>query len=244
MSRDPSTGAFISYSEGKKFVGTARYASLSAHLGCEQSRRDDLESLCYALIYLMKGRLIWQGLQDDHNKIKHEKIMQLKKTSSISTICNGVPEELAIFLYYCRSLSFEGMPDYDGLKKQFKVYLSKKGYIETKFDWDMAKSKSKSYIVLNNAALPTPTKQNFALECQGQQNLDANYLNMKESDPTKEENKVRNFLSIPRTKLNLPSSNSLGNESNIAEIDTKELSNYKDSEGLSNSDEETSKCII
>jgi hypothetical protein len=43
--------------------GTIRYASVHAHLGRTGSRRDDLESLAYTLVFLIRGRLPWQGYQ-------------------------------------------------------------------------------------------------------------------------------------------------------------------------------------
>jgi serine/threonine protein kinase len=48
------------------FRGTIRYASVHAHLGRTPSRRDDLESLAYTIMFLLNGRLPWQGYGGDN----------------------------------------------------------------------------------------------------------------------------------------------------------------------------------
>ena len=110
--RDPRTRTHISYREDKNLTGTARYASINAHLGIEQSRRDDMEALGYTLMYFNRGSLPWQGLKAATKKQKYEKISEKKMATPVEALCRGFPAEFSMYLNYCRGLRFDEMPDY------------------------------------------------------------------------------------------------------------------------------------
>ncbi|KAF3837807.1 hypothetical protein F7725_009575 [Dissostichus mawsoni] len=119
--RDNRTRQHIPYREDKNLTGTARYASINAHLGIEQSRRDDMESLGYVLMYFNRTSLPWQGLKAATKKQKYEKISEKKMSTPVEVLCKGFPAEFAMYLNYCRGLRFEEAPDYMYLRQLFRI---------------------------------------------------------------------------------------------------------------------------
>lgn len=134
--RDPRTHTHIPYRENKNLTGTARYASINTHLGIEQSRRDDLESLGYVLMYFMRGSLPWQGLKAGTKKQKYERISEKKMSTPVEVLCKGYPSEFMQYLNFCRSLRFEDKPDYAYLRQLFRNLFYREGYTyDFIFDW-------------------------------------------------------------------------------------------------------------
>ncbi|XAR58652.1 Non-specific serine/threonine protein kinase [Bertholletia excelsa] len=138
--RDLQTHKHIPYRENKNLTGTARYASVNTHLGVEQSRRDDLESLGYVLMYFLRGSLPWQGLKAATKKQKYDKISEKKMLTPIEVLCKSYPSEFISYFHYCRSLRFEDKPDYSYLKRLFRDSFIREGYqFDHVFDWTMSK---------------------------------------------------------------------------------------------------------
>ncbi|KAG0168219.1 serine/threonine protein kinase [Apophysomyces sp. BC1015] len=138
--RDPRTHLHIPYKENKNLTGTARYASINTHLGVEQSRRDDLESLGYMLVYFSKGSLPWQGLKATTKQKKYDRIMEKKMTVSPDVLCRGLPLEFVIYLNYTRTLRFEDRPNYSYLRRLFRDLFVSSGFsFDDVYDWTIPK---------------------------------------------------------------------------------------------------------
>ena len=134
--RNPITMVHRPYKDGKNLTGTARYASLNTHAGVEQSRRDDLESLGFLLIYFCLGRLPWQGLAAETKQAKYEKIFNKKRETTLKDLCLGVPSELFLYMTHVRNLKYAEYPDYFYLTRIFDRGLDMRGEVDDgKFDW-------------------------------------------------------------------------------------------------------------
>ena len=102
------------------------FGSINALSKNELSRRDDLESLGYILIYFIKGCLPWENVAIKNKEEKINKILELKKKITEEILCNGLPEEIKLFLSYTKNLKFEEEPDYNYLKNLLKVVINTK----------------------------------------------------------------------------------------------------------------------
>ena len=120
----------------KKLTGTARYASINALKGNEQSRRDDLEALGYVLMYLLRGSLPWQGLQAKTKEERYKKILKKKIDITSYDLCIGFPSEFEKYIEYTRNLQYTEDPKYDILKGLFKKVMKRESFkLDYIYDW-------------------------------------------------------------------------------------------------------------
>ncbi|GMT06705.1 hypothetical protein PENTCL1PPCAC_28879, partial [Pristionchus entomophagus] len=148
--RDQNTHVHIPYRENKNLTGTARYASVNTHRGVEQSRRDDIESLGYVLMYFNRGTLPWQGLKAATKRQKYDKISEKKISTSVDELCNGFPgsDAFSDYLKYCRQLGFEEVPDYSFLRQLFRNLFHRQAFVyDYIFDWNLLK-----FVILQDKA--------------------------------------------------------------------------------------------
>ncbi|CAM9641523.1 unnamed protein product [Ectocarpus sp. 12 AP-2014] len=116
-------------------VGSVRYLSVAAHSRGRQTRRCDLESLAYVLIYLVRGKLPWQGLTAKTREAHMEKIRQSKAEETAETLCRGLPA-LAEYLTYVRGLEPGEPVDYQRAELIFTDGLRRRGFsADVPFDW-------------------------------------------------------------------------------------------------------------
>ena len=133
---DPNTLKHIEYNDKQKLAGTARYASINAMNGIEQSRRDDMESLGYVWIYLLLGKLPWQGIQDKNAKFRFKKITKVKEETPLNVLCNGLHPFFACYLEKVRKLGFEEKPLYSYYRKMIYDSMQRENIVyDYNYDW-------------------------------------------------------------------------------------------------------------
>ena len=198
--RSSKTGKHLLPKLTGKFSGTLIYASSNVLKGKESSRRDDLISLGYMLIYLLKRDIPWNSSFKDLNKEKYYNLIYLKDTNSNGELFKGLPDELIEYIKYSRSLKFEQDPDYTHLRSLFKKILLRSDSENNllTFSWIDPKDKNLLGIPKNNSKRKQ-TPQNRILK------------NLKE----KRKNLSLKTLSLKSTKNNLNQNSELTIDSSI-----------------------------
>ena len=126
--RSERTLKHIQYSYTRKIIGTARFSSINSLRGFEMSRRDDLESFCYMIIFFLIKKLPWQDIKEKTKVEKYRKIFELKSIFDIEDYKILLPKEIILVFKYVKNLKFEEEPDYSYIKNLFKTILFSIGH--------------------------------------------------------------------------------------------------------------------
>ena len=221
----------------KKLTGTARYASINALKGVEQSRRDDLESLGYVLLYFLRGSLPWQGLPIKNKEDRYQKIMEKKRDIPPNELCKNFPKQFEVYVEYTKQLTYTDDPDYEYMKSLFNDVVIELGFsgIDKSFDWIKPVSNSTTQMTTEGSK---GKNSNAAPAVNAHQGIQGNVILITEnpnSNETKENNKPmpegiiqgnnNNILSANVFNSTIQESKDCFCNSNMGVLDTNEQNN-------------------
>ena len=205
--RSSRTGRHISFSKRKYFSGNLKYSSVNNLKGIISSRRDDLESLGYMLIYLYKNILPWDNIEAISKAEIANKLFYIKTLIPVNILCKDLPKEMTEFMIYTKSLKFDEKPNYSYMRNLFEIMLKKLSNAnDLKFSWinedfnrritpikNIKKRKSSPYVrILNNLNKRCSSERNTTKK----QNLLNNF------DIFSDEKEKKNLSNNPSKMLN------------------------------------------
>ena len=220
------TGKHIKYTYNNKLVGSLFFSSYNSMKGYELSRRDDLESLGYTLIFFAKRDWFkWENLINSGIKKDEiiEKIMNMKTETSEENLCKGLPIEFISYMKYVKHLEFEEDPDYKYLNSLFLSILSKNEFgnnlnffwmIKPKLKWEKDKSEINKSKKLNLTAKRHSSKNRLYNLIKDSLNKKNKINNLKQENTKNEilekgtinsynHKKIQSSMIYPEVKFNL-----------------------------------------
>ena len=222
--RSSRTGKHISFSKKKHFSGNLKYSSVNNMKGIVSSRRDDLESLGYMLIYLYKNKLPWDNIEGMNKTEIATKLFYIKSLIPINTLCKDLPKEMAEYMIYAKSLKFDEKPNYNYMRKLFEIMLKKISNVnDLKFSWinedlniritpikNIKKRKSSPYMrILNDLNIRCESERSITKKQNILNNLgiisnekEKNYLSNKQSMILNENINNKNFIEKNESERN------------------------------------------
>ena len=175
--RSRKTGKHVKYTINKKWSGTSRFASANTLRGVEPSRRDDLESFCYLLLYLMKGSLPWDQINEESEINEILIIYKMKQYMTPEMLFRDLPLQMIQFYKYCKNLEFEQKPDYNFLRGLLLTILNYNGeQNDLHFSWiiKINLNKCKNVFAINKSKSKSKEKE------KNLNNINSNIIYKKE----------------------------------------------------------------
>ncbi|OMJ70140.1 hypothetical protein SteCoe_31956 [Stentor coeruleus] len=117
-----------------RFRGSVTFASINNHMGFKQSRRDDLESLCYSLLYLIKGVLPWKHDPNIQGFKKWKMVLNQKVNIDCESLFQNIPLEFETLFKYTRRLLYDQTPNYNYMRSLLSKFTTSADFCMN-FDW-------------------------------------------------------------------------------------------------------------
>ena len=206
----------------RKMTGTARYASINALEEMELSRRDDLESTAYVLLYFLRGSLPWQGLKVKTRENRYKKILAKKKSIKSEVLCETFPEEFKYFVDYTKNLGYTENPNYEKLRNNFLVLVQEKMCRNFDFIYDWT-TKTEIQLRDPNIDLLNFNGNNVKKEKNINNNIDEGLENneeKKEGEEKNEENKENKIEDVNNNEENKNNENKPQNNREDEKVDS------------------------
>ena len=215
----------------KRLTGTARYASIHALEGYEQSRRDDMESVGYIMAYLLRGGLPWQGLKLKSKENKYKNILEKKKEITSQELFKGFPNEFPEILEYTKNLGYEQEPEYEMLRNKLMALCKRLNYnFDFIYDWttdrDLTKRKNKKNLT-SMKTQSTLSAKNVKKTSKSKkkekyvENIPDGQLDKNKKNKEKDKNKEKSNKNETDTKNDKNESDNHKNEDNKNDINDK-----------------------
>ena len=214
--RSSKTGKHILPKYTGLVSGTMRFVSPNVIKGKHPSRRDDLISLGYILIFLYKRELPWDMKISNFTREIYLELVYLKQTNGCGKLFNGIPKEFMDYIKYTRNLKFEQNPDYSYLRSLLNNILFKLNinYKTLTFSW-FKSEKQKLAGIPNNRCLKKSSTHNRIYK-----NIMENSIKKKRVQRSEEIADNRNINNISKNK-NFPISSMESIPKNIFNIKSK-----------------------
>lgn len=179
-------------------------------MSIEQSRRDDLESLFYILVYMIKGKLPWQGLAHIDDETRMRRISEMKCSITPDKLAEGLSPKFATFMKYVKKLKFADTPDYGYLTKLLREIAEEKeiNLDEHMFEW-VTKGASQ---IGTDSRLNNRIQSMTGVADQRQNPGETSPADGRQSGMPKQRNNTVNFLEIPNSALGKADSENSGSD--------------------------------
>ena len=215
--RSRKTGKHVKYTINKKWSGTSRFASANTLRGVEPSRRDDLESFCYLLLYLMKGSLPWDQINEESEINEILIIYKMKQYMTPEMLFRDLPLQMIQFYKYCKNLEFEQKPDYNFLRGLLLTILNYNGeQNDLHFSWiiKINLNKCKNVFAINKSKSKSKEKE------KNLNNINSNIIYKKEK--IKSLNSSKDNIKYNNNNNNIKKKNIINLDHSTGKINKKE----------------------